>query len=543
MGGVERTGRGTGARGGSRGSLPGRSGLLAAERQRIRIPVHGSPRVGIGYPNGYEVAHSSLAFQWVAELAGRVPGVGVERFVAVGPAAGRTLETGTPLGNLDVLAWSCSFELDAPHILRALEAAGIAPRWRDRTGRDPLVVLGGAVATIDPLPLAPAVDVFCLGAAEILLAPLLELHREAADREELLDRLAELDGYLVPSRHLDDAGRPRRRLRKLEKNRSLMEDPALVPASWVITPHTEYSGRGLVEMSRGCPEKCRYCWISHNTGRLLVYPTEAILARVEELAGVTDRVGFVATAVGDHPDLALILERSRALGLHVALSSLRIPAMVPEVLEPLAASGARSVTIAPETGSDALRRALNKHVTNEQILAAAETAQRAGIPDLKMYFIVGLPGETDDDLRAIASLCRRVASIQVEAGRSRGRAGELHVGVNLLVPKPYTPYHAVPMLDQREARRRLRLLEAELRSVPNLRLDRPSWRLTLWQGYLSRAGTEAFEALLAVSRGEPLAAVLRRWRHTIEPVVFRPGEAGAPWHFVSSAPRRGHPGS
>ncbi len=496
----------------------------------------------MGYPNSYHVAHSSLAFQWVAELASRIPGVGVERFVAEGPAAGRTLETGAPLGNLDVLAFTCSFELDAVNIVRVLETAGIPVSREERSDRDPLVILGGPVATINPLPLSPAVDVFCLGAAEILLPRFVELLRELPDRAVLLDRLAELDGFLVPSRHLDAGGRPLHRLRKLEKGRRLMEDPDLVPASWVITPHTEYSGRGLVEMSRGCPEKCRYCWVSHNAGGLLAYPTAAILERVRQLSEVTRRVGFVATAVGDHPDLPLILERCRELGLDVALSSLRIPAMVPEVLGPLAASGARSVTIAPETGSDTLRAALNKHVTNAGILEAVENAQRAGIPGLKMYFIVGLPGETDEDLRSIATLAREVAGILRSYGRVRGHLGELHLGVNLLVPKPYTPYHAEPFLEEREARRRLDLLRRELRGIHNLSLERPSWRLALWQAWLSRAGAGAFDSLLEMARGEPLGPVLRRHLEVIERVAFRPEELGAPWHFIGSAPVRGTPG-
>ena len=174
--------------------------LLASERRVLDVTTAGGLRVGVGYPNTYAVGMSSLAFQWAVELAARCEDVGVERFFA-DPSAnmGRTLDTGIAIGNLDVLAWSCSFELDAAHVLATLDAAGI-PRLRSqRDHHHPLLVMGGAVASINPLPLAPAIDVFVLGSAELLWPPLLALIREKPDRNRLLLELADRDGYFVPS--------------------------------------------------------------------------------------------------------------------------------------------------------------------------------------------------------------------------------------------------------------------------------------------------------------------------------------------------------
>ena len=301
---------------------------------------------------------SSLAYQWSVELAAGIGDIGVERFFADPELSpGRTIEAHSALGDLDVLAWSCSFELDTANLLATLDAAGIPRRSSERTSRHPLLVMGGAVASINPLPLAPAIDVFVLGSAELLWPPLLHLIQENPSRDRLLLELADRDGFFVPRHHLEVGGRPQK-VRRVEKRDVHMADPAMVPVSHVVTPHTEYSNRGLVEMSRGCPEKCRYCWVSYNYGRLRCYPKDAILDRVDRLHRMTDRVGFVATAVGDHPDLAEILEECRRREINVALSSLRIPAMREEVLKPLAESGARSITIAPETGTDELRRKL-----------------------------------------------------------------------------------------------------------------------------------------------------------------------------------------
>ena len=511
--------------------------LLEAERRVLNVPTAGGLRVGVGYPNTYAVGMSSLAFQWVVELAASCEDIGVERFFADPKTSiGRTIETGSAIGDLDVLAWSCSFELDAVNLLTTLDGAGI-PRLREqRNHRHPLLILGGAVASINPLPLAPVVDVFVLGSAELLWPPLLALVRENSDRERLLLELANRDGYFVPAHHLGADHRPNGKRRRIEKRDAHMADPTMVPASHVITPHTEYRSRGLVEMSRGCPEKCRYCWVSYNYGRLRCYPTDTILEKVERIARMTDRVGFVATAVGDHPQLAEILEECRRRDLEVALSSLRIPAMREEVLRPLAESGARSVTIAPETGTDELRRRLNKPITNAAILEAADTALRCGIDSLKMYFIIGLPGETDGDVVGIADLLRRVQELMVGRGRERGQVGTLHAGFNVLVPKPYTPYARKPMLTRKEARRRLQLVLDGTAGVGNLRIDRPAYRESLWQAYLSRGDCSAYAALETAASGCSLGELLASHRREIEASALHAVEGDPAWQFVTSAP-------
>jgi radical SAM superfamily enzyme YgiQ (UPF0313 family) len=511
--------------------------LLKDERRVLDVSSAGGLRVGVGYPNTYAVGMSSLAFQWAVELAASCEDVGVERFFA-DPSlnTGRTLDSGSAIGDFDLLAWSCSFELDAVNLLSTLDAAGI-PRFRgQRDHRHPLLIVGGAVASINPLPLAPAIDVFVLGSAELLWPQLLGLVRENTDRESLLLELAERDGFFVPAHHLGADHRPNGKRRRIEKRDAHMADPAMVPSSHVITPHTEYRSRGLVEMSRGCPEKCRYCWVSYNYGRLRCYPSDAILDRIDRIGRMTNRIGFIATAVGDHPQLADILEECRRRDLEVALSSLRIPAMREEVLRPLAESGARSVTIAPETGTDELRRRLNKPITNASILEAADTALRCGIDSLKMYFIIGLPDETDDDLTGIAELLRRVQEMMVGRGRERGQVGTLHAGFNVLVPKPYTPYARQPMLTRKETRRRLQLVLDGLTGVGNLRIDRPAYRESLWQAYLSRGDCSAFAALETAVSGCSLGEVLAAHRSEIESSALNEVEGDPVWQFVTSAP-------
>jgi len=510
--------------------------ILRDESRVCTTSSAGALRVAVGYPNTYFVAMSSLAFQWVVELTASLEDIGVERFFTDPPLLGRTLENGSHLGDFDVVAWTCSFELDAPNILSTLDAAGIPRRWEERDYTHPIVVVGGAVASINPLPLSPAVDVFVLGSAELLWPDFLEIVRSEPDTERVLETLADMDGFLVPRFHLDRHGVPLGKRRRVEKRDAHMDDPAMVPGSHVVTPHTEYSGRGLVEMSRGCPEKCRYCWVSYNYGRLRSYATDGIMDRVERLQAITRRIGFVATAVGDHPELGNILEECSRRGLEVALSSLRIPAMQREILEPLAASGARSVTIAPETGTDTLRRALNKPISNDAILKAVDTAQECGIENIKMYFIIGLPGETDDDLRGIADLLRNAQKIMVAHGRERGRVGTLLAGFNVLVPKPYTPYSRKAMVSRREARRRMEIVEAATSDISNLRIDRPAYRQAQWQAFLSRGDVSVFDVLEDAASGKSLGRLLAAHRTAIEASTLSPVEGPPVWQFVVSAP-------
>jgi radical SAM superfamily enzyme YgiQ (UPF0313 family) len=194
------------------------------------------------------------------------------------------------------------------------------------------------------------------------------------------------------------------------------------------------------------------------------------------------------------------------------------------------------VTIAPETGTDSLRRLLNKPITNASIMEAAETAFRCGIEGLKMYFIVGLPDETDEDLRGIAELVRVIRDLMVSYGRQRGRVGSLHVGFNVLVPKPYTPYARVAMLTQKETRRRLRIIEDELAGVSNLRIDRPAYRESLWQAYLSRGDCTAYAALESAASGDSLGKVISAHRASIEASALNTVEGDPIWQFITSAP-------
>jgi len=508
--------------------------LRRAERPVFERSRHGANRLALAYANSYHVGMSSLGFQRVYELVCRADDWLAERFFT-DPGAGmpRSVESDAPLSDFGAIAFSVSFEEDFVHLLQMLDRAGIPLRRSARRAGDPLIILGGSCAAINPLPLAELVDVFALGAAENLLPQLLAILAASPDRGEAIEQLSATEGFYVPARHDAAELAAGGKLKKLELSAEQMRQPGHLPTSAIVTPHTEFADKFLIEMSRGCPEKCKYCWATFGMGKFRCHPTEFILEAMERARPVTDRLGFVATAVGDHPEIELILGEAVRLGFRAAVSSIRIPAVTEGVLAALHASGDRSITLAPETGTDRLRWIMGKPVPNALLLEKVRLIFRHGFRELKLYFIVGLPGELPEDVEGILDLAGECRAIMLEEARRTGVMGELHLGVNLFVPKPFTPWQREPLDDAASLRAKIALLRRGVRALPNVRLtDNLSIRQATWQTYLSKGGIEAASALERAARGASLSTLLREFAGAIAPEVFQAQAGDLRWHFL-----------
>ena len=506
------------------------AGHRADERRLVPFTAHAPHALALAYANTYWVGMSSLGFQRTWELVNGAEGWSCERFFTDGEGVPRSVETETPLPAFGVIAFSISFEEDYVNLLRLLARAGIPRRRRDRSENHPLIVVGGSCATINPLPLAEFVDVFALGAAENLLPELLGALEEV-ERDVALDRLAEAPGFYLPDRH-DPEGDEIPKLRKLDLGAEQMRSPGHLPTTAIVTPRTEFREKFLVEMSRGCPEKCRYCWATFGMGRFRWHPTEEILASLARARQVTDQIGFVATAVGDHPEIERILLEAGRLGFRTAVSSIRIPAVTEAVLAALRASGDRSITLAPETGSDELRIKLNKPIPNSLLYEKVRLIFRAGFTQLKLYFIIGLPGETEADVDAILEVARRCREIMLEELAPTGVVGRIQLGTNVLVPKPYTGWQREPMADPAVLRRRIKRLKRGVSRLGNVSMGAMSVRQAIWQTYITRAGSDAADLLEAAADGEPLGTLLQRHSERIGKEVFQRLDGDLRWHFM-----------
>jgi radical SAM superfamily enzyme YgiQ (UPF0313 family) len=510
------------------------SEIRRAERPLGSYSAHGRHALAVAWPNSYHLGMSSLALQRLYALVHATPEWTAHRFFADGEGMPRSVEDDSPLDEFGAIAFSISFEEDYVGFLRVLDRAAVPLRRLERTAHDPLVIVGGACAMINPLPLSEFVDVFALGAAENLLPPLLGALGEEHEKEAALERLAVCDGFFVPSRHDPDSAARSGKLKKLELSEAQMRVPGHLPTTAIVTPHTEFASKFLIEMSRGCPEKCRYCWATFGMGRFRWHPTEFILDAVHSARAVTDQLGFVATAVGDHPDIERILTTASDLGFRSAVSSIRIPAVTEGVLAALYASGDRSITLAPETGSDELRRRLNKPISNELLLEKVRLVFRHGFTQLKLYFLIGLPHESMEDVEAIVDLVAECRQLMLAELAPRGVIGNIHVGANILVPKPYTGWQREAMESPAELGPKIARLRRAIGQLPNTSLGAVSIRQAVWQTFLSKAGPGAADVLERAARGAPLARLLRAHRELIEPLVFERAPAGERlrWHFL-----------
>ena len=478
--------------------------LLSLERGRGRRSVGDRLRVVLAFPNTYYVGMSNLGVQTVHHLFNVEDGVSCERVFLPPKQELRallssrtpllTLDTQTPVSDFDVLAFTVSFEWDYVNILTMMRLAGMPVYASERNDRYPLVVLGGAVTFLNPEPLAPFVDVVTAGEGEALI-PSLVSAVSATDRSSALRRLATLPGFYVPTLYrvsYDDRGvvKPYQATEPtvppfVSKAAVRTIDEIEPPCTRVFTPQTAFGSRFLIEVVRGCAKLCRFCWAGYNYLPVRAFSTDRILSLAESAKPYANRVGLVSIALCDHPDIEEILERLLALDYTVSPASLRLDDLTPQIVQLLRQSGERTVTIAPETGSDRLRRVINKVMTNAQILDKADLIFSSGIENLKLYFMLGLPTETDEDLVAIRDLVVQLRDRMLKYARRRGRPGRIVGSVNPLVPKPGTSYQWLPMTSPAIVASRTKRLKGLLSGLDHVYLSIKSERQSFYQALLS----------------------------------------------------------
>jgi radical SAM superfamily enzyme YgiQ (UPF0313 family) len=495
--------------------------ILSKEVGYVCKPHGGRLRVALAFPNTYFVGMSNLGFQTVYTLFNQEDGIVCERVflpprqeVAAQLASGTplvTLESQTPLADFDVIAFSVSFEWDYTNVLTMLRMAGVPPRAEHRNRHHPLVMIGGAVTFVNPEPLALFADVIAAGEGEALVPSLLRAFTAAADRDDLLRRLAGERGFYIPSfydvHYAADgsiaafAPRPGTGAPPVVRKAALTTTEAVdPPATTIFTPDTEFGSRFLIELVRGCANLCRFCWAGYNYLPVRAFPKERILELAERAKPHSNRAGLVSIALCDHPDIEEILTRLVAMGYSLSPASLRLDDLTPTIVRLLRESGEHSITIAPETGSDRLRRVINKTVTNDEIRAAAETIFDGGMESLKLYYMIGLPTETDADLVAIRDLTLQLREAMLRRARPRGRVGTIVGSVNPLVPKPGTAYQRLPMVDPHSLEKKMQRVRSLLSGIDNVYFNIKSERHSFYQALLSLGDRRVAPAIEAAER-------------------------------------------
>ncbi len=510
----------------------------------------GGLRVALVYPHTYHVGMSSLGFQIVYQMINGRLGARAERFFTDTMAQG-SIETGTALGDFDLIAISGAYEMDDPHVLDVIEAAGLPLEARRRLPEHsrPLVAVGGVLVSVNRLPLYPFVDVFCHGEAELLIPALIERMADRRRRRaELLGELGQTPGFEVTAGALQAAGLDLSReleplVDVLDRDgedlagaglpRPAAPESAIMPrlgvtpfTSHILTPHTEFSNMALIDLARGCPHHCTFCWIGHNAPTYRARPIEEILEAVGRLQPHADRFGLVASAVGAHPQIDEICAELMRRELKISYSSLRVEEVSDTMLRALAAGGGKSVTIAPEAGHTRVRKLLGKRISDEQIFEVTERIFGLGAENLKMYFMIGVPSETEEEALEIAAFTEKIRGIQLRWARPRGRVGTIGINLGVFVPKPHLPLNHIEPVALPTIRKRLKRLVQALGRIPNTQVNVSSPELARAQAVLSMGGVEAARYVMLVRKlGGNWRQANRQWEQFQDKdYIWRPEE-------------------
>ncbi len=530
------------------------------ERGALRKEPGGKLAVALVYPNAYRLGMANLGLHAVYRLFNADPGARCERaFLPDDGGEPLTVESGRPLREFDVVAFSVSFEDDDANVLAILDRAGLPLRAADRDARHPLVVAGGIALQINPEPLAPFFDAVLVGEGEVLVPPFLAAVRAAraagAPRAELLERLAGGPGVYVPALYdveYSDTRAPEGRwvtrfaprgAAPARVARVYLPDLRGVATSRVVdSPDAQFGDLYLTEVARGCLWGCRFCAAGFVQRPYREVDLETLRAEAREGLARGQRIGLVGPDTSDHSGLDPLTCEIAAEGGTFSPASLRVDAITPALAHRLADGGERSITLAPEAGTERMRRVVNKDFNDDLIVAAAEGALAAGMQHVKMYFLCGLPTETDEDVVGMANLALRIREeVMLPWARKRGRMGRIVLSVNPFVPKPWTPFQWAPLerKDVLEARRRV--LERTLRPK-GIDVEFLSVREASLQALLSRGDRRVADLLELAYRetGGDLRSALRRWPHDPEFFVHR--EVGVdeqlPWDFLDPGPTK-----
>src|SRR5438128_4771147 len=537
--------------------------LLAAEQGTVRKDWGGKISVALVYPNTYAVGMSNLGFQTIYRHLNAIPDVVCERvFVPDAEDADEmrrsatppfSLESRRPLTDCHLVGFSVTYEGDYINVLRLLAMAGIPLRAAARRAHDPLVLMGGVCAFSNPEPIAPFMDFVVVGEGEELVVELIAAYREGyRDRAGFLASLVALEGVYVPGRYdiayaadgtiaevVARGGAPsvvaKRRLRNVN---------AFETVAAVKTPHAEYGHMALLEVGKGCGRGCRFCLEGQVYRPVRHRSVDTLRETVARMAASGERrVGLVGACVSDYPWLGDLLKIVEDNGMELSISSLRADSLTDGLVAALARGGHRTLTIAPEAGTERLRRAIRKAITDEQILTACDLVRAHGIPNLKTYFMIGQPTETLADVEAIPLLAERMLERLRVLDPSGKPFGRLTLSVSSFVPKPWTPFQWAPFDGAESLQAKLEIVKRGARRFSNVRVLHENPREAALQALLARGDRRVGDFLEQAARaGGEWRRALREWDGDLDFHTTRPRalDERLPWdHFEVGVKKAG----
>ena len=510
--------------------------LLDEEKGAIYKDWGGRLTVALSFPNTYYVGMSSLALQLLYRSFNAMPDVVCERvFWDKGGHEARrpllTMESGRRVDEVDVWAFTISYEMDFFNVVEMLRQAGAPPLAQDRDESWPLLIAGGPGVTMNPEPMAPIFDAIVIGEAEEMLPDLVELLKSdvRGPRGSLLAQLQQMPGVYVPqlTPPLAEQGASPQRIQRLW----VRDQSQFPPISSLYTQKTEFRGMHLMEIARGCGRGCRFCLAGYLYRPPRELPLDLLLDWADQGLKHTNRIGLISAAVSDHSQIDELATALRQRGARLSAASMRVDPLSRPLVEALRASGAQTLTIAPEAGSARLRQVIAKTQTEEQLLAAVALAAELDFPQIKFYFMIGHPTETQDDIAELVEFVLRARKMFKR---------RIAINATPFTPKAHTPFQWAAMTPAKTLKKRQALISRQLgKHKITVRADSPAWAEV--QGVLARGDRRLAQVILDM----PRLSVRDFWetmaRHGLDRQDFLgpwPQDSAAPWQIVESGVRQ-----
>ena len=487
--------------------------LYRDEVCRVTINPHAEQKVAIVYPNTYFVGMSNLGLHIIYEEINLQPNSVCERIFLPEKkeldAYDKTktplmsVETQRPMHQFDVVAFDVTFEMDYFHIPLMLRHGRVPVKSEERTSFDPIVIAGGPCATFNPEPFADFIDAFIIGEGEGIVTSVLDrirLGRENGEsREKTIAALASIDGVYVPDLYTplyDDNdrflgydiadGAPKIIRRHFEPLTSGGE-------TVIATNFTEFGAMYIIEVARGCGRHCRFCMAGYCFRVPRVRPLDILKEGVDRAEKLGKKVGLMGAAISDYPEVDELVTYIRSKNMRYSCASLRADSLTQAVVDGLADSGQKTITIAPETGSERLRRVINKGISEDNLRTAAQLSAKSGIQHMRLYIMIGLPTETDEDIDAIIGLAERTQAHMAEVGCK----GRLTLSINPFIPKPFTPFQWMAMDHQKSVEKKLQYIKKSLQKNRRIEVLVESPKEAYIQGVLARGDRRLGKVLAA----------------------------------------------
>ena len=493
--------------------------LYKDEDSRVTVNPHAGQKVAIVYPNTYFVGMSNLGLHIIYEEINLRNDSVCERIFLPEKkeleAYDKTktplmsVETQRPMHQFDVVAFDVTFEMEYVHIPLMLRHGRVPIMGKDRTEFDPIVIAGGPCATFNPEPFADFIDAFIIGEGEVIVSRVLDIIRngkmEGLDRHAILRQLADISGVYVPSLYVpiysEDGefkgydiaeGVPKTIKRHFEMLTSGGE-------TVVATNYTEFGAMYIIEVARGCGRHCRFCMAGYCFRVPRVRPLDILKEGVERAEKLGKKVGLMGAAISDYPEVDELVNYIRSKDMRYSCASLRADSLTQAVVDGLADSGQKTITIAPETGSERLRRVINKGISEEHLQNAATLSAKSGIQHMRLYIMIGLPTETDEDIEDIVGLAERTQAHMEKVGCK----GRLTLSINPFIPKPFTPFQWMAMDNQKVVEKKLQYIKKALQKNRRIEVLVESPKEAYIQGVLARGDRRlgAVIAACAADRG------------------------------------------